>query len=728
MTVRRSLYAAVFAGLLLFLAGLLLTVRSIAGGWTGGIALADVPAALMGSIPWLALALVGVIVFGVAWSMTNRGARPLTLAGAAERGLPARKATLYMGQLLLLATGVAFAVLMLRGAALQVFAQLGLGPDEAQPGWPVAQVGAALLSLLAWGYLRYETLRDDDVGREQGLAVGWRRAYTYLAALGGLVLSIGGMGEFIRSVIALGIQPLAPDAPWRVPMAGAVAALVVGVPLAAMAWRWSTRSAAARPAPEMNALSRVLLRYAALLAGAVVTLLALGYLITDIILLILGQRAGQWWGYALAYFPAMLVLWLTFSSGVQGDRARGGESPRTARIRRVVRYTITALALAAFWLGLTEVVRLVLQMALARQAGTVELDAIWRERFALATALVLVGAPGWWGHWWPLHVRARLNTPGGHNERASGIRRVYLFVVVLIGAAVLVFSLGFGVFLGLNLDGVTTVGGVLGALAGAIAGAAIALVWAASHALVLRGDERLLTRDAAEAERQRAYKPPVVAASVVPAAPVVVAQSSVPSPAVEHIAPPVAAGAPLRYRREDLPSLLPAAASLTAEVESIAPIATESASAAGGEPVHAVAVVDGANGVAGAALVTGLRRALPDLVIWPVGLNAAAQVEMLAALGDGTPPAVPATALETVSLILGPADIVTPGGMDGEVTDEVFAAISASPATVFLLPPRDARLQWIAAPEWSLAQWVDHAVLEVEQALGVLPPEPAPEI
>ncbi len=727
MTVRRSLYVVAFAGLLLFVAGLLLAVRSSSGGWTGGIALADVPAALMGSIPWLALALVGVIVFGVAWGMTNRGARPLTLAGAAERGLPARKATLYMGQLLLLAAAVAFAVLMLRGAALQLFAGLGLGPDEAPPGWPVAQALVALLSLLAWGYLRYETLRDDDLGREQGPAVGWRRAYTYLAALGGLALSVGGMGEFIRSVIALGIQPLAPDAPWRVPMAGAVAALVVGVPLAAMAWRWSTRGAAARPAPEMNALSRVLLRYAALLAGALVTLLALGYLIHDVILLILGQRAGQWWGHALAYFPPMLVLWLTFSSGIQGDRARGGESPRTARIRRVVRYTITALALAAFWLGLTEVARLVLQMALARQAGNVELDAAWRGRFALATALVLVGAPGWWGHWWPLHVRARLNTPGGHNERASGIRRVYLFAVVLIGAAVLVFSLGFGVFLGLNLDGVTTVGGVLGALAGAIAGAAIALVWAASHALVLRGDERLLTRDAAEAERQRAYKPPVVAASVVPAAPAV-AQSPVSPPAVEPLAQPVAAGAPLRYRREDLPSLLPAAASLTAEIESIAPTPTESASAAAGEPVHAVAVVDGANGVAGAALVAGLRRALPDLVIWPVGLNAAAQVEMLAALGDGTPPAVPATALGTVSLILGPADIVTPGGMDGEVTDEIFAAISASPATVFLLPPRDARLQWIAVPEWSLAQWVDHAVVEVQQAFGMLPPEPAPEI
>ncbi|OQA42171.1 MAG: hypothetical protein BWY52_02304 [Chloroflexi bacterium ADurb.Bin325] len=695
MTVRRSLYAAALAGLLLFLAGLLLAVHGVAGGWAGGVELADLPAALIANIPWLALLVIGAAVFGVAWGMTNRAARPLTLAAAAERGQPARKALLYTGQLLLLAASAAFAVLALRGALLQAFALLGLGPDDPRPGWPIAQAAAALLALLAWGYLRYETVRDGDVGREQ--AVFWRRAYTYLAATGGLILSVGGLGEFIRSVIALGIQPLAPAAPWRAPMAGAAAAFAV----------------------EMNALGRVLLRYAALLAGALVTLLALGYLIDDVILLILGQRAGRWWGHALAYFPAMLGMWLVFSSGIQGDRARSAESLRTARIRRIVRYTITALALAAFWLGLTEVVQLVLQMALARQAGGA-LDTVWRGRFALATALVLVGAPGWWGHWWPLHVRARLNTPGGHNERASGIRRVYLFAVVLLGAAVLVFSLGFGVFLGLNLDAATTVSGVLAALAGAIAGAAVALLWAVSHALILRGDERLLARDAAEAERQHAFAPPVA-----------VAPPPITEPAAIADAEPIAATAPLRYRREDLPALPPPAADDSAAGEEGA--ADDEGGAAEAEPAavaaelaDTVAVVDGANGVAGAALIAGLRRALPDLAIRPVGLNAVAQGEMLAALGAGTDAAPPAAAaLATAALILGPADIVTPGGMDGEVTAEIFAAIDASPAAVLLLPPRDTRLQWVAAPEWTLAQWVDHAVIEVQQALGLPRPEPA---
>lgn len=727
MTVRRSyLYAAASVGLLLALAGLLLAARGAAGGWTASVPLADLPAALTRVIPWLALFVIGLVVFGVAWGLANRAARPLTLAGAAERGAVSRKAVLYGGQLATLAVTAGLAVLALRGSALHLFAQAGLGPEAV--GWPVPQAESAVLAFLLWIYLRYETLHDGDLGREQGLAVGWRRGYTYLVALGGLALSIGGAGEFVRSIIALGIAPLAPDAPWREPMAGAAAAVLVGIPLAATAWRWSTRAAEARPGPEMNALSRVLLRYIGLFIGAVFTLVSLNYLINDIILLILGQPAGEWWGYALAYFPAALVLWLTFSSGIQGDRARGGESPRTARIRRIVRYTITALALAAFWLGLVEVVRLVLQVALARQAGNAGFSDELRVRFALATALVLVGAPAWWGHWWPLHARARLNTPAGHHERASTIRRVYLFAVVLLAAALFVFSIGFGAFLGLNLDAATSVSDVFAALAGAIASAIVALLWGGSHALVLRGDERLLARDAMEAERQRTQKaaPPRAVLPHAAPRPGVPAQAAAPAvlPAARVAASAVA---PRRYRREDLPSLpdvapiapLPPVEAPLSQAATV-PLASHvtTALSATDERARAVAVVDGVDGAAGAALIAVLRRALPDLLIWPVGLNAAAQIAMVNALGDGMPPAVPAAALELATLILGPADIVMPGGMEGEVTDEVLAAVGRSQAAVLLLPPRDVRVHWVGEPEQSLTEWAEQAAREVEQALA----------
>ena len=125
----------------------------------------------------------------------------------------------------------------------------------------------------------------------------------------------------------------------------------------------------------------------------------------------------------------------------------------------------------------------------------------------------------------------------------------------------------------------------------------------------------------------------------------------------------------------------------------------------------------------GAALVAALHQARPNLQLWPIGLNAAAQVAMLNALGEGAAtmpmaPAVPADALSRVAAVLGPADILTPGGLDGEVTAELVAAVAGSPGRVLLLPSRDPHLRWVAAPEWPLARWVENAVIEAVALAG----------
>jgi hypothetical protein len=55
--------------------------------------------------------------------------------------------------------------------------------------------------------------------------------------------------------------------------------------------------------------------------------------------------------------------------------------------------------------------------------------------------------------------------------------------------------------------------------------------------------------------------------------------------------------------------------------------------------------------------------------------------------------------------------------MDGEVSADLFAAVTNSPARILMLPPRSARLRWVGAPDWPLAQWVENAVIEVQAAL-----------
>ena len=126
-----------------------------------------------------------------------------------------------------------------------------------------------------------------------------------------------------------------------------------------------------------------------------------------------------------------------------------------------------------------------------------------------------------------------------------------------------------------------------------------------------------------------------------------------------------------------------------------------------------VAVIDGADGSVGAAALVALRRALPDAILWPIGLNANAQVAMLNALGGAMPPAVPGNALALAAAILGPSDILLAGSLDGDVTDDLVSALARSPARLLLLPPWDSRLRWIAAPDWPLERWIDNAVIEI---------------
>jgi hypothetical protein len=131
-----------------------------------------------------------------------------------------------------------------------------------------------------------------------------------------------------------------------------------------------------------------------------------------------------------------------------------------------------------------------------------------------------------------------------------------------------------------------------------------------------------------------------------------------------------------------------------------------------------VAVVDGADGALGAELLVALRLALPKITLWPVGLNAVAYTAMSAALGSDRLAALPPDALSRVSVIVGPNDIVTPGGLAGEVPEELAAAISASPARKVLLPARAAQLPSLAIADRSRERWAAYAVAAVQSALS----------
>jgi hypothetical protein len=439
--------------------------------------------------------------------------------------------------------------------------------------------------------------------------------------------------------------------------------------------------AAGAPSREYGALSRVTLLHAGLLFGAAATLISGTYLLWQGLLLATRAIADISPGWsalmlALACLPVGVVVWLAFASAARRTVALSHGERVAVAVRRFTLYLLAAGGLVAFWIGLGQLLRVILAGVAGPAAPVAFLAApldvasfSGRERFSLGAALVLVGAPTWWGYWWPRHAQARRSGAEGGDERNSGTRKAYLYGIIAAGAVVLAIS-----WLGAMLQ--AGGGSSANAVTGMVAGGVVAAFWLVAHALVLRGDRRWKATPNPEWLTQAAPAPAFAAA------------------ASTHQATSSPGGH--SYRREELPTL-----------------AATAAFSASASPPKPVIVIDGGDGGLGARLLAALREALPEIPLWPFGLSASAQAAMLAVLGDDAPPALPPDALAQAAAIVGPSDILLVGGLGGEVSAQLPADLTASPARLLLLPPRDPRLRWVAAPEWAEERWIENAVIEV---------------
>ena len=790
---RVYLYSVALISLLVWLlslinAGAALVALALAGG---ELSLSG----LMGSsaMLWLVAALVAMVIWGLHWFLANREARLLTIAGGAERAAPARKAYLWMGQF------GALAFLAVEAGLALYYGFLWILTEQTAVWQPQMAGGAlgALLSLIFWFLLRRLTISDGDMGAELGQGRSWRRAYFYLGTgLFALVATVGA-GEFLRTFLSVAARVYffgtgaGEVANWRTLAAASLAMTIVALPLAILLWLRANRLIASTPVSadvvdEVNALSRKLLLYAGMTAGAALTLVTFGYLVWHGLLVVLGQPiadAQAFWEDtlvpAVAYLPEGLVLWLAFSSIARGDIDWADESQDAAILRRLYFYVMAALGLAAFWYGLQALLVLALLLTIGLWPTTMLANPQARDYFSLSAALFLAGAPAWWSHWRPAQELARLAGPAGYAERSSVLRKVYLYGVVLAAAVVSVVTLGFVLVRAPEwLFGPTAATSFAISLVQLGGGIVVALIFWLTHAVVLRADGRLRAED----EQVLGYRPAteqlgedmlagspseiqpqpdtgaevsepaaVLAPVVEPAAAPTTADESLPGAAVTRQdeaatlsivpdsapaaledatiqpAPEVAAAAPVAAAPPEpppatppLPPVLPLAAAVSqpaAEPDServVTPLRRRRFSI--------VAVVDGDDGSLGADLLTALRQAFPDLVLWPIALSAAAQAEMQRSLGVRGPARSPDEGLARARIIVGPSDILSPGGLHGEVAAGMALAIASSPARKVLLPPRNPGLRWAGAPDWPRERWVANAVTEVG---GVLAAEPA---
>ncbi len=101
-----------------------------------------------------------------------------------------------------------------------------------------------------------------------------------------------------------------------------------------------------------------------------------------------------------------------------------------------------------------------------------------------------------------------------------------------------------------------------------------------------------------------------------------------------------------------------------------------------------IVIIDAQGGGIGKLLVAGLKKALPEALIWAVGTNAAATGAVLKAGADraATGENAAIVACRSADLILGPIGIVIADSLYGEITPALAQAVGQSRAKRILIP------------------------------------------
>ncbi|MXZ22895.1 MAG: hypothetical protein F4Y84_20280 [Caldilineaceae bacterium SB0665_bin_25] len=395
---------------------------------------------------------------------------------------------------------------------------LGAAPteEELRPGGWVAQFFHAGIHLPLSLFFARLLRGDGDLGVESGWAGSWRRLFQLLAGLVGLGLLLTGAADVLNFVWRAVLEPLGATSLatvgtgwWQRGISGSLAAFLVG----GLVWRlnnlyWNALMTAQPPEGRM-ALRRLYLYVATVLAAAITLVPVAMLLRLGVLFLFGGVDTGDIdiddLTTPLGLLPVGALAWRWHWLQVSAEAQRYGDTRESEFVRRLYYYAVAATGLLLLWIGLVDLVRALLDLAII---GSTSVEKGFRaHQFASGVSLIAVGAPVWSLHWRSAQRAAEQDNEAGRAERASWPRRVYLYGIAFVGALLILFELAQVVYRLLlwalgdpNADffGAETLDGLVRA------GAAAAF-WAV-HILAIRNDTRMVDEKAEAAARESEQK------------------------------------------------------------------------------------------------------------------------------------------------------------------------------------------------------------------------------
>ncbi len=434
LTVRRLyILAAAFVGLLLFMHGSSELLRLVFL-----IIPQDVEFGL-GSDWWreqlslnLAIVAVGTPLWLGHWLWAQRLARQGTEEASALRSL------FFLGVLGVTLIESASAA----GAILFVpFARLA-GGTSSVPAL-LDNVAELLIYGLFWGY----HLRQRPPAHSQtGAAATITRWYWYAASFGSLGILVTSLIPLLSTLLQRSPVVASIDATWwELPVANNLAWVIVG----SVGWtlHWSVIQNRIREveSPELLSALRKVYLYVMVGSAAAGALLAIGRVLYLVLLNVLGVVEDRlaFVDDAVWVVPVGLVAatgWFYHRYILQRDAALAAELPRQATIRRIYSYLLSAIGLSLLSVGVFGILRLVIGI-LTGQADTLDLPENFLERqLSLYVTLLLVGLIAWVWYWRQVQHHLGADTDG--EERASLVRRIYLYAVSAASVIAVAIAIG----------------------------------------------------------------------------------------------------------------------------------------------------------------------------------------------------------------------------------------------------------------------------------------------
>jgi len=451
-----------------------------------------------------ALIVVGLLVWGVHWLLVERSLRPDNPRHDEERGAAERALYLTLVLAVLLVFGVLAGIDLLELATTKLFGlrapnEFGFGSDSGRSLATLIVIGTA------WLYHVLIRQRDLRAGPLAGAGAWMPRVYLYGATLVGLIFTSYNIGTLAGTGVAAttgrvgDVIGLSPERQAAIAIAGIVGwgAVWLGH------WWYATaiaRGTGWRAEAERAARLRVAFYVAAIGSMALATTIYAFMALNGALSLALGADALAGTPDAVDAIVKPLVslipwaaAWLLHRMWLFAEASAADDPARMATADRLDASVVALIGLAALAGGLVGLLHLLLN-------AVFDIDSVGangKGELAFSAAAAGIGAVLWFWNWSRLQAR-RARAP--LDEANSPIRRAYLLIVVGVSVIVSLGSLAFVLY---RLFATILSPGSLdnqgSETSGALSLLLMAVVAAAYHALVLRGDQALRAETVGEA-------------------------------------------------------------------------------------------------------------------------------------------------------------------------------------------------------------------------------------